>query len=283
MNKYLAIGLFALLVLASSLTIRAERIEKEKITISNDFVVVSNATFNGSVTIGGESRTNWPTGGGSAIQGDYPVFSIPIGLVNGNWTDFEIKATTNNFTSLVYYYKSWTNQSGNNTDSDPMVFFTQDYETDVRKWWRKTNDLAISKHLLSEDSVVHAIYFYPSTNLSSIPASQWMTATNANLIWSWVRVDDLGFEMNVAESKQLWSPIQPTAWVVERPTGLPWAEICTNKAASTASNDRYFGAIFVTNRIYLGLNTNAPWIEGLGTTNIQFGAGTNRAIFGSPW
>ena len=38
----------------------AERIETEKITISNDFVVISNATFNGSVTIGGETRTNFP-------------------------------------------------------------------------------------------------------------------------------------------------------------------------------------------------------------------------------
>jgi len=63
MNKYLAIGLSALLVLASGLTIRAERIEKEKIIISNDFVVVSNATFNGSVTIGGETRTNFPQTG----------------------------------------------------------------------------------------------------------------------------------------------------------------------------------------------------------------------------
>ena len=218
--------------------------------------------------------------GGGTEQGTYPVFKLDIGNIDGNWTDFEIKATTNNFDSLVYYYKSWTTNTGGNPDTNAYVFFTDDYATDVRQWFCKTNNTAISEHLLSEDSVVHAVYFYPSHDCTW---SNWMSATNSALVWSWVRVDDLGFEQNVDESKQLWSAIQPVEWVTARPTGLPWGEICTNPAASTASSDEYFGTIFVTNKIYLGATTNAPWIIGLGTTNIQFGAGTNRAIFGSPW
>ena len=51
------------------------------------------------------------------------------------------------------------------------------------------------------------------------------------------------------------------------------------KAGGTMTGILFYG----TNRMYLGTATNAPWVIGLGTTNIMFGAGTNRAIFGSPW
>jgi hypothetical protein len=51
------------------------------------------------------------------------------------------------------------------------------------------------------------------------------------------------------------------------------------KAGGTMTGELFYG----TNRLYLGTDTNAPWVMGLGATNIQFGAGTNRAIFGSPW
>jgi hypothetical protein len=45
------------LLFASNLL--AERVEKEKIIISNDLVVASNTTLGGNVTIGNETRTNW--------------------------------------------------------------------------------------------------------------------------------------------------------------------------------------------------------------------------------
>ena len=51
------------------------------------------------------------------------------------------------------------------------------------------------------------------------------------------------------------------------------------KSGGTMTGEVLYG----TNRFYLGTDTNAPWFMGLGTTNIMFGAGTNRAIFGSPW
>jgi hypothetical protein len=58
----------------------------------------------------------------------------------------------------------------------------------------------------------------------------------------------------------------------------------TADAALPKAGGVFTGPVFMgTNRIYWGSDTNAPWTEGLGTTNIQFGAGTNRAIFGVPW
>lgn len=50
----------------------------------------------------------------------------------------------------------------------------------------------------------------------------------------------------------------------------------TNAAARFAGVDVFLG----TGRVYLGNDTNAPWLKGLGTTNIMFGAGTNWAIIG---
>jgi len=58
--------------------------------------------------------------------------------------------------------------------------------------------------------------------------------------------------------------------------------IATNalpKSGGTITGNTFWG----TNRLYLGTDTNYPWVAGLGTTNIEFGAGTNRAIFGDPW
>lgn len=161
--------------------------------------------------------TNWPAGpagtGTVATVGTYPVFKLDIGNVDGNWTDFEIKATTNNFATLLYYFKSWTAQSGTNTDTNAYVYFTDDYVSDVRQWWKKTNNIPVSAHLASTNSVVDSVCFYPSHDCAW---SNWMYATNTHLIWSWVRVDDLGFQNNLTGTKQHWNAIRPEAWEVER-------------------------------------------------------------------
>ena len=49
-----------LIIVLSSLTAFGEIIEKQKIIISNDFEVVSNATFKSSITFGDITRSNWP-------------------------------------------------------------------------------------------------------------------------------------------------------------------------------------------------------------------------------
>ena len=60
----------------------------------------------------------------------YPILVLELG---GQWTDFELKGSTNNFASLSYYVMS----SGTNawtTDPDVAIYFTDDYSADVRKW-----------------------------------------------------------------------------------------------------------------------------------------------------
>jgi hypothetical protein len=148
----------------------------------------------------------------------YPVFRIDVGLVDGNWTDFELKASTNNFTNMVYFIQSWTNSYQEYGDTNVLIYFTDDYSADVREWHQRTNNaLCIGDNLTSTNSVVQWIYVFPSHNCSN-DWSTWMYATNKNLIWSYVRADVIGQEMNVTGSKQRWNPIRPESWEVERTT-----------------------------------------------------------------
>lgn len=73
-------------------------------------------------------------------------------------------------------------------------------------------------------------------------------------------------------------------------SNLEWVVALTNESdpAWVAASNNYMTAAQVSNavtflgtgRIYLGSDTNAPWIQGLGVTNIMLGAGTNWAIIG---
>lgn len=134
--------------------------------------------------------------------GDYWQFEL--NLKAGHWTDFEIKASTNNFDSLCYYYKSWTTQDATRGDTNAYVWFTDDHSDDVRVWRKKDHDKSISQMLVSTNSVVETVIFQPSHE-SEIDWASWMF--DERLVWSFVRVDDIGFEMNASGTKQRWSPV----------------------------------------------------------------------------
>jgi hypothetical protein len=162
----------------------------------------------------GSGLTNLPTG--TAVQGTYPAFKLEIGNVDGKWTDFEVKASTDNFAHLTYYFKSWTTQDlAYNPDTNTFVYFTDDYAADPRKWNLKTNSVAISDHMANTGSVVQFVYFYPSHDCSW---ESWMYATNKNLVWTYMRATIAEYEMNLTGTKQRWNPIKPESWDVERTT-----------------------------------------------------------------
>jgi len=173
---------------------------------ADDAYVTKNATNRYSLTSPAQSNDS----------ATFPVFRLDVGNVDGNWTDFEIKASTNNFAGMVYYYKSWTTQDATNPDTNAYVYFTDDYAADVRVWYSKSNDIPVSSHLTSTNSVVGYVYFMPSHDMTNIPWAGWMAMTNTRLVWSWVRVDDIGFEMNAGDTKQRWNPIRPDSWEVQR-------------------------------------------------------------------
>jgi len=158
----------------------------------------------------------WPEVSGRLVTEEsypYPVFRLDLG---GNWTDFEIKASTNNFdyagpggSNLVYYYKSWTaDQHPVNPDTNAWAYFTDDCTADPRVWRLKVATNAISSMLSSTGSVVSAVYFYPSRECGC----EWMQKGNTNLVWSWMRVDDLGYEKNFDGTGNRWRAIRPDSW-----------------------------------------------------------------------
>lgn len=249
MCKTKSILLLTLIFLATNLF--AVRIETEKIIVSNDFTVASNANFNtviitnnliisnllymtnsGSTNIPeavevledapsddktyGRKNASWTeVGTGNAVQGTYPVFILNLGFGGERWTEFEIKATTDNFAHVVYYYQSWTNYLGLQGDTNAYTYFSDDCATDARKWMLKTNTLGLTEHLVNALSVVPTVIFQPSHNCSNDWAT-WMYATNKNLIWTWVRGEDGAYETNAVDEKQRFNAIIPSSWNVER-------------------------------------------------------------------
>lgn len=142
----------------------------------------------------------------------YPVFKFELG---GTWTDFELKASTNNFESLVYYYVSSQTNSYGADDPYPFTFYLDDYNNDVRVWFNATPHVPILSQLIDNNSEVEYVYFMPSRTCG-IDADTWMWQNNTNLIWSWVRFDGINFEMNATETKQHWNPIRPERWEINR-------------------------------------------------------------------
>ena len=144
--------------------------------------------------------------------GTYPVLRLELG---GQWTDFELKASTNNFTNLVYYIKS----SGTNAfadDTNVWVYFTDDHSADVRQWHRSPPATAIGSQLANPtNSVVEFAIVCPSHECA-VNWETWMALTNRALVWSFVRYDGIGLEMNASGTKSHWNPVVPVEWRKER-------------------------------------------------------------------
>jgi hypothetical protein len=144
--------------------------------------------------------------------GTYPVLRLELG---GQWTDFELKASTNNFESLCYYIMS----SGTNawtTDTNVWIYYTDDYASDVRKWQKSGHLIGICRQLTDPtNSEVRAAIVLPSHECDG-DWQTWMTPTNTKLVWSYVRYDGIGFEMNATGTKSRWTAVVPVEWRRER-------------------------------------------------------------------
>ena len=147
--------------------------------------------------------------------GTYPIFKLDLGLVDGSWTEFELKGSTDNFAHVVYYYQSWTNYTATTTDTNAYTYFTDDCSADTRIWHKQTNGWALSEQLTDALSVIQTVYFIPSHNCSN-DWSTWMYPTNTKLVWSWVRGMTDAYETNALNEGQRWNPILPINWVNER-------------------------------------------------------------------
>jgi hypothetical protein len=132
----------------------------------------------------------------------YPVFELSLG---GPWTDFEIKASTNNFASLVYFYmSSATNDIAD--DMSPLTYFVDDYASDVRKWVSAPPHVPIATLITNPLTEVETVVFMPSNT------GTWMRKSNTKLVWSYARYGAIGYETNATGTTSHWQPIRPQSW-----------------------------------------------------------------------
>lgn len=151
----------------------------------------------------------------------FPVFTIPLGDAGTEWTDFELKGSTNNFDStggagsdVVYFIKS-TDTNEWFDDIQAKVFVTDSGATDPREWILVENDATIASQLTDANSVVRYALVFASTQTWSqgawVASDTWQFPGNTNLIWSYIRIDAVGEEVDAA-AREVWNPIVPTEW-----------------------------------------------------------------------
>lgn len=158
-------------------------------------------------TLGGYGITNAL----EAAQPKFATFDIPLG---GGYTDFELKATTNAWAGMVFFYHSpdpakavipqqvWTNR--------PNVFFTDSQyvgspvEKNQRYWRTQTATNSIAAMRANTNSVIAGI----TVVVRDMGA---INPRNGNLVWSYCRMTPTGYEED-AGGKSIWRPITPK-WV----------------------------------------------------------------------
>lgn len=148
----------------------------------------------------------------------YPVFKLDM---KGSYTDFELKATTNNFESMVYFYTSTGVHPHGGYDPNPKLYYADDTAQDIRKWVLAINGVSVYDQLPNKNTWTECIYFMPSretVDINSVinSADSWMWQNNPNLIWSWVRIDGTNPEQNPITDRQHWNPIRPDSWEIQR-------------------------------------------------------------------
>lgn len=183
--------------------------------------------------------------GGGDVEKNIAMFIIPVNYsTDGNFTDFELKATTMNFSHdtneyerLIFYSQSEfadvgvsldESQDNPNKSLDKMYLFvcTSHYMTgglysgDTRGYYYIKNtgsdwlyDLTMVVVLIDVDC------------LKRHPYGNWLSNKNDELIWSYTRyiqnTSETKYEKEKGTQSVLWRPIVPVKWFKEMPQ---WAE-----------------------------------------------------------
>lgn len=149
-----------------------------------------------------------------------PVFNIPL----GGWSEFELKASTNNYATgvatndMVYWFESlgrdayggaWTNCPV--ADLDAALFFCNPDAGNGRAWSRWTNALTLTEQIGANGNYQQTVVIFPSRTVKSGATNVWMYPGNGKLIWSYRRRDAAEGETN-ALGRTIWHPVMPDGW-----------------------------------------------------------------------
>lgn len=174
----------------------------------------------------------------------YAFFLIPVNYSSsGEFTDFELKASTNNFSHLNYnkcvqfYSQSEIANIGSSNSIDRMWLFTctnycptnNGFHGDARSYYyiRNTGNnpqTSWTNHLTTVAVLVepNCLKRNPETSDES---SKWLNESNQELIWTYHRYESLNGSANHEiedGNKHLWRVITPIRWFSKMPE---WARI----------------------------------------------------------
>ena len=201
--------LFGLLIAFTSVTLYAQRIEIEEFAFLNQVSVSNDLTVTGDLY----------------VKYNDPVFYIP-NIGNQNWTDFELKGSTNNFTdsgtygqigrtNFFYWYHSpnpvisvYTQQVYN---IRPDVYFTYSGSAipgGGRQWFNQKNysqsmyDIATTAN---PNAIIGGwIVVIRGLNIRQKDAKKW--------VWSYCLMDADGHDVDLGNNT-LWRPLFPIGFI----------------------------------------------------------------------
>ena len=179
-------------------------------TVTNIVPTVTNCFVTANILFSGISTTRqvWATLGDLPPLATYPVITLPIG---GGWSDFILKASTDNFVTVCWKVESAGGTPNHVPDPDAKVFYTDDYAADSRQWLPDPGGTSILSLLANANSVVAYVVVSPSHNCT-VPWQTWMYEGNPNLVWSYCRVNGTGLEMNVDGTAVRWQVPASVVW-----------------------------------------------------------------------
>lgn len=143
----------------------------------------------------------------------FPVFMFPLNdSGNGTFTDFDLKASTDNFETLVYWFNSAA-AAWDSADPDPLIFIIRP-DPNLRAWFRINATLPISGQLQAGQAKPLLVVVAPSKITGS---TNWMFSGNTALKWSFRRKTAVAVETD-SYGREVWHPITPAEWRRQRPT-----------------------------------------------------------------
>lgn len=166
-----------------------------------------------------DGTTQYTAGGGGGVTiGTYPVFQIPLDGLRG-FCDFELKASTNNFSTAVGHVY-WFDSLGTNfqqwaelliSDKQANVFFCNPDIGDPRNYIKWSLSASLGEQIgVANTNYQHTVLISPSHAVSG--ADVWMKENNDSLIWVYRRRTIIGGEWNPLTNKSIWHPIVPMYW-----------------------------------------------------------------------
>ena len=216
---------------------------------TDTFGIVLDKTFSGDFgDIPFDSKLSPGIGGSTNIPKRIAMFLIPLNYTTrGEWEQFELKASTNNFSHsiaefdrLLYYSESQIANTGADegavysTTYDKMwcfvgtSFFVQSsgFRGDNRSYYWITNTMP---GIGWEHQMTTVAVLVDTTCLRRHPEGKiWLEDKNQDLMWVWHKSYHSGtnvvHEVEPGSESNLWRPIAPIRWFEEMPNWA-WEQI----------------------------------------------------------